>query len=258
MPKEKDEKTKDSRSPVSRREFLKDAGLLVGGAALGSAALMGACSGGTTTVTGPGLTSTKIATNTVTATSTTAVTGPVGPQGPKGDTGDTGPAGLSFKMPVAVALTKGVLVVNPEICCSCMNCMFACTLFKDGVAAPEIARIQLLSHNNYTFENPALPCLQCNDPQCLRYCPVGAITVDSTTGARVINQQLCIGCQTCIDSCPYTPPRVRFDSVKNKATKCDLCSGDPQCVKACPTGALSYFTNPDGVKSGYVQPKGRN
>jgi Fe-S-cluster-containing hydrogenase component 2 len=23
-----------------------------------------------------------------------------------------------------------------------------------------------------------------------------------------------------------------------KSVKCDLCGGDPQCVKACPTGAL--------------------
>jgi hypothetical protein len=37
-------------SGISRREFLKDAGLLAGGAALGGSALLSACSGGTQTV----------------------------------------------------------------------------------------------------------------------------------------------------------------------------------------------------------------
>ena len=26
----------------------------------------------------------------------------------------------------------------------------------------------------------------------------------------------------------------------HKAFKCDLCGGDPACVKSCPTGALEY------------------
>ena len=29
-----------------------------------------------------------------------------------------------------------------------------------------------------------------------------------------------------------------WDQDKEKAVKCDLCRGDPQCVKECPTGAL--------------------
>ena len=58
---------------ISRREFLKDAGLIVGGATIGSVALVNAC-GGTTTVTAPGVTSTK----TVTSTATTTVQGPGG------------------------------------------------------------------------------------------------------------------------------------------------------------------------------------
>jgi Fe-S-cluster-containing hydrogenase component 2 len=92
----------------------------------------------------------------------------------------------------------------------------------------------------------------------MRYCPTKAIRIDDVTGARVIDQELCIGCQTCIQACSYELSRIRFDRVKKKAIKCDLCGGDPACVKACPTGALSYFTDPDGVRSGYIQPKGRD
>jgi len=71
---------------VSRRDFLKDAGLIVGGATIGSIALAGACktttetvtttvaTGGTVTTTAPGATSTV--TNTITTTVTQPGTGP--------------------------------------------------------------------------------------------------------------------------------------------------------------------------------------
>ena len=67
------EEEKKKESQISRRQFLKDAGLIVGGATLGSVALVNAC-GSTTTVTAPGATSTK----TVTSTATTTVAGPGG------------------------------------------------------------------------------------------------------------------------------------------------------------------------------------
>lgn len=64
---------------LSRREFLKDAGLVVGGATIGSIALVNAC-GGTTTVTAPGSTATRTVTSTVAGPggSTVTVTQPGG------------------------------------------------------------------------------------------------------------------------------------------------------------------------------------
>jgi hypothetical protein len=76
----------DKSGKLSRRDFLKDAGLLVGGAAIGSTVLMAACAGETETVTqtvtGPGTTQTVTGpgtTQTVTGPGTTmteTVTGP--------------------------------------------------------------------------------------------------------------------------------------------------------------------------------------
>jgi aerobic-type carbon monoxide dehydrogenase small subunit (CoxS/CutS family) len=65
-----------SKSTISRREFLKDAGLIVGGATVGSMAVLSACSGGTVTetVTAPGGTSTVTNTVTTTITNTTGGT----------------------------------------------------------------------------------------------------------------------------------------------------------------------------------------
>ena len=167
----------------------------------------------------------------------------------------TARAGRKLVMPVHVPLTKGVITVDPELCAGCMRCVHTCALFNFGVGSHELSRMRMLASTKYEFDAYAAPCQQCVDPQCLRYCPVGAISVNNTTGARVIDDARCMGCQTCIQHCPYTPPRIAFDSVRKKASKCTLCNGNPQCVKACPTGALQYYTNPDGIRTGYVQPE---
>jgi aerobic-type carbon monoxide dehydrogenase small subunit (CoxS/CutS family) len=72
---------KESSSQISRREFLRDAGLVVGGATIGSVAILSACSGAktetitntltktvtvTSTISGPTVTTTNVA-NTATA-----------------------------------------------------------------------------------------------------------------------------------------------------------------------------------------------
>ncbi len=57
--------SEEIKTKVSRREFLKDAGLVVGGATIGSAAILSACKGETKTVTS---TVTNTATSTVTKT----------------------------------------------------------------------------------------------------------------------------------------------------------------------------------------------
>jgi len=73
MAEQKDKETREkesSPSKISRREFIRDAGFLVGGATLGSMAFLNACKSGTTTT----VTSTKTVTgtgSTVTVTSTT-------------------------------------------------------------------------------------------------------------------------------------------------------------------------------------------
>ena len=61
------EKGKDCPGGISRRDFLKDAGLLVGGTAIGSAVLLSACGGETETVTTTMPAGTTTITTTVTA-----------------------------------------------------------------------------------------------------------------------------------------------------------------------------------------------
>jgi Fe-S-cluster-containing dehydrogenase component len=43
---------------------------------------------------------------------------------------------------------------------------------------------------------------------------------------------------SCVFACPFGA--TFLDQQTGKVLKCDLCDGDPTCVKVCPTGALSF------------------
>lgn len=42
----------------------------------------------------------------------------------------------------------------------------------------------------------------------------------------------------CMVSCPFGA--ISYDGDRKSVVKCELCGGDPQCVRFCPTGALKF------------------
>ncbi len=54
-------------------------------------------------------------------------------------------------------------------------------------------------------------------------------------GVVLVDEEKCTACGTCERSCPFEVIRIR-----EVAKKCDLCGGDPVCVKFCPYGAIRY------------------
>jgi Fe-S-cluster-containing hydrogenase component 2 len=69
-------------------------------------------------------------------------------------------------------------------------------------------------------------------------CPVNAIDVDVSTGAKIVLDDVCVGCKLCVLACPFGT--LFFEKESEKASKCDLCAGDPACAHACPTGAIRF------------------
>ena len=146
------EKTKG----ISRREFLKDAGLVVGGATVGSMALLNAC-GGTTTVTntttvGAGATVTNSVTKTVTttvsgagSTSTVTVTAPAG-QAANADVYTLNVNGVDYKVQLqpwwnmAYVLRDRLGLFGTKVGCDMGQCA-SCTVLVDGV--PMLACLML-------------------------------------------------------------------------------------------------------------------
>jgi len=131
---------------------------------------------------------------------------------------------------------------NAEVCRWCRCCELACSLYHEGVCEPALSRVRVWV-NTLEAEVKADLCKQCDNPECMRACPVeGAMTVDKATGARLIDERECISCGNCAEACPYNGNRavIVFNRGSGTYVKCDLCGGKPQCVEICPHDALKY------------------
>lgn len=130
------------------------------------------------------------------------------------------------------------LVVNPDKCTGCRACELACSFQHYQEFNPHKSAIHV---SIFTLDAFFLPvyCAQCSDPACVAVCPSGAMHVDQIDGSYVVlvDHERCIGCDMCTVACPFGA--VEDDSA-GSVHKCDLCGGDPACVKVCATHALEF------------------
>ncbi|MCE5202754.1 MAG: 4Fe-4S dicluster domain-containing protein [Actinomycetia bacterium] len=158
---------------------------------------------------------------------------------------------------VAFPVSQGYLVVDSKKCGECQTCMLMCSLAHDGVANPSLSRIQVEfdPYGKFPSEVAVNQCHQCVYPACVDACPTGANHVDTKHGnVRRIDPAKCIGCERCIQACPYTPSRVQWNFEKKHSQKCDLCvdtpywnekggpGGKQACVESCPMNAISFVS----------------
>ena len=147
---------------------------------------------------------------------------------------------------------KKALIVDNIICSGCMSCMTNCSQFHDGYACFVSSRIKV-ELEPFTGVHKILYCHQCEEAECAENCPEGAISFEEDLNCYIVDYGICIECQTCIDVCPHEA--MFFDSNQEKVIKCDLCSGHPNCVDSCFTGALWYGVEgeeaPDKMASRY-------
>lgn len=136
-------------------------------------------------------------------------------------------------------LAQGHIVHDPDKCAGCRQCEIVCTLNKWDRVDPEISNIRVRTDVLGGFITEVEVCQQCAGAECMAVCPTGALHADEATGARVIDQKKCTGCQLCLQACPVRPSNIHYIAAKNTCMKCDLCGGDPMCVKHCPGEALS-------------------
>jgi len=138
---------------------------------------------------------------------------------------------------VEVKLLKKLLF-DPEKCTGCRACELACSFFTEGVFAPVKSRIRVVRIDEEGIDVP-VGCTQCDKPVCMMVCPSPrAMYRDKDTDAVIINVDACIGCRLCLLSCPFGA--IAYDPERRICYKCDLCRGDPECVKWCFTGAIKY------------------
>ena len=133
-------------------------------------------------------------------------------------------------------MTK-TLIVNPAECTGCGACELACSMRNVGEFNPSRSRIQIISLEPDFFRLPVV-CVQCYKPPCAEICPTEAIARDEATGIVRVSKEKCDGCRMCEEACPFGV--IFFSEQEQKAVKCELCDGDPQCVLFCATKALEF------------------
>lgn len=124
-----------------------------------------------------------------------------------------------------------VLKVDAEKCIGCRLCELVCSLKYENEICPSNASMRIITENDLSYP---ITCSQCLDAPCEQSCERKAIYRNRNTGYLKIDKWGCNQCGLCITECPFGMLRMGKDSV----IKCDLCGGDPECVKVCPTEAI--------------------
>ena len=129
-----------------------------------------------------------------------------------------------------------MILIDESICTGCRTCEFACALQQKKSFHYDFSLIRIRKNKAEEGFFLVTVCRHCPSAPCLAACPVEAIGKDSQSGIVTIDPQKCTGCGQCVDACPWQAPVL--SSNDGFANICDLCKGDPLCVKFCQPGAL--------------------
>lgn len=131
-----------------------------------------------------------------------------------------------------------LLLIDPEKCTGCRACEVVCSLFHEQRCNPAESRISIIKYEQAGVYIP-VTCQNCQSMPCGAVCPTNALSQDEETGLVVVNYDLCIGCRMCVVVCPFGG--MGLDARGERVIKCDLCGGDPICVRFCEPKALRYL-----------------
>jgi ferredoxin-type protein NapH len=130
-----------------------------------------------------------------------------------------------------------VIIFDPARCTGCSTCEMVCSSRNVSMVAPSSSSVKML-RSETQGKNFAILCQHCRDPLCMAACPTRAIEKDDEGIVR-INPLFCVECGICIEACPESAPIL--EPVTGNIHKCDLCDGDPLCVRHCPENALQFI-----------------
>ena len=166
------------------------------------------------------------------------------------------------------------MVIDTKRCIGCQTCAVSCKIANEVPRGIWWNRV-LTDGGNYIdlakgdwpnaqVSYMPVSCQHCENPACVKVCPVGATYKDPETGIVRQDYDKCIGCRMCMAACPYTGVRsfnwdeparyLDFESGdadaaehrKHVVEKCTYCyqrtsqGNTPACMEICPVRARSW------------------
>ena len=120
-----------------------------------------------------------------------------------------------------------------EKCSGCSRCEVHCSFFHSGKVGRSGARIKVVKIEELGIDYPVV-CRHCRERYCSR-CPEKAIGI-GPFGQVIVSPTLCTACGLCEVMCPVGA----IELFEETPYVCDLCGGDPRCVKACTMDAIHF------------------
>lgn len=169
------------------------------------------------------------------------------------------------------------MAIDMKRCIACNTCSVACKIennLPDGIWWTRVVHVgggdatQEIPSGTYAAGDLAmsaytLSCQHCAKPACVAVCANGSTFINDD-GIVDFNPEECIGCDLCIEACPYDAVRVAIKGEPkyhldfavgdaqakthhaNTVEKCTFCAhrverGElPACVEACPGRARTF------------------
>ncbi|ACV22810.1 DMSO reductase iron-sulfur subunit [Slackia heliotrinireducens] len=178
-------------------------------------------------------------------------------------------------------MTRYAMAVDKTRCIGCHACAMACKVNNNLPKDVWWNTIRMSEGQPFdcsvgeyggelSLEYHPVNCQHCANPSCLTVCPTGA-TQQREDGIVWVDTELCIGCDSCINACPYDVRRHLADDLEfytehaigdvaapqhaaGKVGKCDFCKGRidrgeaPACMVLCP-GRARYWGDIDDPES---------
>ncbi len=115
--------------------------------------------------------------------------------------------------------------IDPKKCSGCHLCEMVCSLFHSGAIHIGKSAIRIQKDDLDTSLNTPLLCRQCKEMKCL----------DGEEGVSTQERKKFIWSHNRAERCPFDALTILGEN----AYHCDLCLGNPQCIKVCTPGALT-------------------
>ena len=133
-----------------------------------------------------------------------------------------------------------MITLELDKCSGCSRCEVNCSFFHSGKVGRAGARMKVVKIEKLGIDYPVV-CQHCRERYCTQ-CPEKAIEIGSL-GQIIVSPTLCTACGTCEIMCPIGALQL-YEEIPHV---CDLCGGDPRCVKACTLDAIHYEPEVSGV-----------